>query len=96
MIDMTMHGNETSSRKIQEISHLERPIPLQTNANLKLEPAVEPVHPAVAVHVQRGVELRSNPPLVVIAAEDGGGGGLMAVSWRAAVRQGIQEGTSHN
>lgn len=54
------------------------------HTNLKLEPAVEPVHPAVAIHVQRGVELRRDPPFIVIAAGEGRGwdGGFMAVSWR--------------
>lgn len=38
-------------------------------SHLELKPSVEPVHPSVAVYVQRGVKLRHYPSLRVVAEE---------------------------
>lgn len=40
----------------------------EPEGHLELEPSVEPVHPPVAVNVQRRVELRHHPSLLVVAS----------------------------
>lgn len=37
--------------------------------HLELKPSVEPVHPSVAVYVQRSVKLRHYPPFCIVAEE---------------------------